>query len=102
MAGCTFAGQRSDSLGPYGDAAPAQEPLSLLPDDTLYGLLASLPLRLFRWKEGNTHPVVALRGQLDSRTRGLPGKELVGHLDQDARPVAGLRVRPRCAPVPQV
>ena len=53
-------------------------------------------------EEDRADAVAAHVGEVEAECRGLLGEELVGHLDEDARAVARLRVCPRRAAVSEV
>src|SRR5207244_6391560 len=93
---------RADCAALGGPVAPAQQPRAFLRDHLLEEPLAGLTLRGGRREEDHADPVLAGVGQLHADISARACEELVGHLEQDARPVARAGVAALGAAVKEV
>src|SRR4029079_11859573 len=81
---------------------PAEQDLTLLPDQLLEELLALVALLHVGRKEDHADAVGARRGQGDLLARRLATQEVVRDLHHDPGTVAGERIAPARAPVGQI
>ncbi len=100
--GAGLASQAADRVRLHGNVAPAEQVLAFLDDDRLDALLAETPLLIIAGQKEHAHPVLARNGQPQSEPPSLLLEEAMGHLHENPRPVAGLRIAPRGAAVREV
>ena len=87
------AGGLAENFAPDRHGAPAEELLAFLADDEFEDLHGDLSHRGFRREKRTTRAVFAFRRELDAFFRHFPAQELVRHLGENARAVAGRRIR---------
>jgi hypothetical protein len=93
------AGRRAEVCGLGRHVPPAEDLQRLRGDDRGDKVDDRARLLLFGGQEDIAHCVAARRRQVETRHRAQEG---VGHLDRDARPVAGGRFGSGCSPVVEV
>ena len=96
------AGQHADGVGVCGYVAPSEKSAALVPHGPLDDAHAPFPRVGVLRQEDRADAVVSQIGEVEAERRGLFGEELVGHLNQEASAVAGLRVRARRASMSEV
>jgi hypothetical protein len=97
----------ADRAGPQGvvvggHVPPAQRPLAFLVHERVEEGLDLFALDEVARQEDETGPVLPGRGQDDPQPGALAAQERVGHLEQDARAVARVRLAAAGAPVQEV
>src|SRR5262249_14881229 len=92
----------ADEVVVGGDLAPSEQVLAFLVDDGVQEGADPVPLLGISRQEHDPAAVLAGRWQADTQSRALAPQELVGHLEEDAGAVTGVRLAPARAPVQQV
>ena len=85
-----------------GQVAPAQEALAFLDHEGLDQRLHLVALEIVAGQEREAGAVLRRRRQREAERRAHLAQEFVGHLQQDAGAVAGVRLAPAGAPVQEV
>ena len=85
-----------------GDVAPAEQALALVGDDRVEKGADLVGLHGVAGQEHEAGAVLAGRREREADARALAAQEAVGHLQQDAGAVAGVRLAAAGAPVEQV